>query len=68
MLIRTRGSNVCESFFVFSCMNDSVGKHPTCLLVHNKSLKYEWSAFLLETFVFSPPECTRKELKFFVEV
>ena len=38
VLIRTRGSNVCESFFVLLCMNVSVGKLPACLLVRNKSL------------------------------
>ena len=52
VLICTCGSNVCESFFVFSCMDVSVGKLPARLLVRNKSLRYELSAFLLGTFVF----------------
>ena len=54
--------------FVFSCMDNFVTKLLARLLFHNKSLKYEWSAFLLGTFIFLIPECTWKGLKFFVEV
>ena len=48
-------------------MNISVGKLPACLLFCNKFLKYEWSAFLLGTYVFSIPELW-KGLKFFAKV